>query len=40
MVNTSGFAAFFFWIDGHEMRVVEVDGVRAIPFSPLSLLQK
>ena len=27
IVNTSAFAAFFFWIDGHEMRIIEVDGV-------------
>ncbi|PPQ74774.1 hypothetical protein CVT24_003198 [Panaeolus cyanescens] len=26
IVNTSAFAAFFFWIDGHEMRIIEVDG--------------
>ena len=28
IVNTSAFAMFFFWIDGHEMRIIEVDGVR------------
>ena len=27
IVNTSAFAAFFFWIDGHDMRIIEVDGV-------------
>ena len=27
IVNTSAFAAFFFWIDGHEMSIIEVDGV-------------
>ena len=27
VVNTSAFAAFFFWIDGHDMRIIEVDGV-------------
>ena len=27
IVNTSAFAAFFFWIDGHEMRIIEADGV-------------
>jgi len=27
LINTSALAAFFFWIDGHEMRVIEVDGV-------------
>ncbi|KAL9709960.1 ferroxidase fet3 [Leucoagaricus gongylophorus] len=26
VINTSAFAAFFFWIDGHEMRIIEVDG--------------
>lgn len=29
IVNTSAFSAFFFWIDGHDMRIIEVDGVRA-----------
>jgi iron transport multicopper oxidase len=28
IVNTSAFAAFFFWIDGHELRIIEADGVR------------
>ena len=28
IVNTSAFAMFFFWIDGHQMRIIEVDGVR------------
>ncbi len=27
VINTSAFAAFFFWIDGHNMRIIEVDGV-------------
>ncbi len=27
VVNTSALAAFFFWIDGHNMRIIEVDGV-------------
>lgn len=27
IVNTSAFAAFYFWIDGHDMRIIEVDGV-------------
>ena len=27
IINTSAFAAFFFWIDGHEMNIIEVDGV-------------
>ncbi|GJE86451.1 multicopper oxidase FET3 [Phanerochaete sordida] len=26
IVNTSAFAMFFFWIDGHDMRIIEVDG--------------
>ncbi|KAJ7512531.1 Fet3 protein [Mycena galericulata] len=26
IVNTSAFAMFYFWIDGHDMRVIEVDG--------------
>jgi iron transport multicopper oxidase len=27
IVNTSAFAMFFFWIDNHDMRIIEVDGV-------------
>ena len=36
IVNTSAFAMFFFWIDGHDMRIIEVDGVRIslIPAAP------
>jgi len=30
IVNTSAFSAFFFWIDGHDMRIIEADGVRAL----------
>jgi len=26
IVNPSAFAGFFFWIDGHDMRIIEVDG--------------
>lgn len=26
VINTGSFAMFFFWIDGHEMRVIEADG--------------
>ncbi|KII91245.1 hypothetical protein PLICRDRAFT_104957 [Plicaturopsis crispa FD-325 SS-3] len=26
VINTSAFAAFYFWIDGHDMRVIEADG--------------
>lgn len=28
VINTSAFSTFFFWIDGHDMRIIEVDGVR------------
>ena len=35
IVNTSAFAAFYFWIDGHDMRIIEVDGVSpSFPFPP------
>lgn len=27
IVNTSGFSSFYFWIDGHDMEIIEVDGV-------------
>lgn len=27
IINTSALSAFYFWIDGHNMRLVEVDGV-------------
>jgi iron transport multicopper oxidase len=27
IVNTGAFASFYFWIDGHEMRIIEADGV-------------
>lgn len=27
VVNISAFAAYFFRIDGHEMRIIEADGV-------------
>lgn len=30
LVNAAAFAGFFFWIDGHEMRMIEVDGVSRI----------
>lgn len=29
VVNTAAFAAFFFWIEGHEMTIIEADGVSA-----------
>ena len=28
IINTAAFAMFYFWIDGHEMRIIEADGVR------------
>ncbi|KAF7334268.1 Fet3 protein [Mycena sanguinolenta] len=37
VVNTSAFAMFFFWIDGHDMRVIEVDGTD-IEETPIDLL--
>ncbi|TFY82857.1 hypothetical protein EWM64_g1163 [Hericium alpestre] len=37
IVNTSAFAAFFFWIDGHEMRIIEADGTD-VEESPSDLL--
>ncbi|KAG5638015.1 hypothetical protein H0H81_002283 [Sphagnurus paluster] len=38
IVNTSAFAAFFFWIDGHDMRIIEVDGTD-VEESPIDLLE-
>ena len=32
IVNTAAFAMFFFWIEGHQMRIIEVDGVRTLVF--------
>ncbi|KAJ7054380.1 Fet3 protein [Mycena amicta] len=37
IVNTSAFAMFFFWIDGHDMRVIEVDGTDIEEF-PIDLV--
>jgi len=39
IINTSAFAAFYFWIDGHDMRIIEVDGtdVQESPIDVLSL---
>jgi iron transport multicopper oxidase len=28
VLNTSAFAMFYFWLDGHDMEIIEVDGVR------------
>lgn len=33
IINTSALAMFFFHIDGHQMRVIEADGVRPFLFS-------
>lgn len=27
IINTAAFSAFYFWIDGHDMRIIEADGV-------------
>ncbi|TBU58335.1 Fet3 protein [Dichomitus squalens] len=37
IVNTSAFAAFFFWIDGHDMRIIEADGTD-VAESPIDLI--
>ncbi|KAI9460784.1 Fet3 ferroxidase [Boletus coccyginus] len=39
IINTAAFAAFYFWIDGHEMRIIEADGtdVQEYPTDMLSL---
>ncbi|KAK7434374.1 ferroxidase fet3 [Stygiomarasmius scandens] len=39
VVNTSAFAMFFFWIDGHDMRIIEVDGtdVEEFPIDMISV---
>ncbi|OBZ77891.1 Iron transport multicopper oxidase fio1 [Grifola frondosa] len=37
IVNTSAFAAFYFWIDGHDMRIIEADGVD-VAESPIDLV--
>ncbi|KAF9448580.1 multicopper oxidase [Macrolepiota fuliginosa MF-IS2] len=37
VINTSAFAAFFFWIDGHDMRIIEVDGTD-VEESPIDLI--
>lgn len=37
IVNTSAFAMFFFWLDGHDMTVIEVDGTDVEEF-PVDLL--
>ncbi|KAF8838947.1 Fet3 protein [Paxillus ammoniavirescens] len=39
IINTSAFSAFFFWIDGHDMKIIEADGtdVQEYPVDMLSL---
>ncbi|GJJ10822.1 hypothetical protein Clacol_005050 [Clathrus columnatus] len=37
IINTSAFSAFFFWIDGHDMTLIEVDGTDIEEF-PISLV--
>ncbi|KAL0578124.1 ferroxidase fet3 [Marasmius crinis-equi] len=39
VVNTSAYATFFFWIDGHDMGIIEVDGtdVSETPVDVLSV---
>ncbi|ESK96311.1 multicopper oxidase [Moniliophthora roreri MCA 2997] len=37
ILNTSAFATFFFWIDGHSMRIIEVDGTD-VAENPATLL--
>nr|ANC28028.1 laccase [Polyporus umbellatus] len=37
ILNVGGFAMFYFWIDGHEMRIIEVDGTD-IEESPIDLI--
>jgi len=32
IINMGIFSMNYFWIDGHEMRVIEADGVRLVPF--------
>ncbi|KAK0449587.1 Fet3 protein [Desarmillaria tabescens] len=37
ILNTGAFSMFYFWIDGHEMRIIEVDGTD-VEESPADLL--
>ncbi|KAF4616730.1 hypothetical protein D9613_008665 [Agrocybe pediades] len=37
ILNASAFSAFFFWIDGHDMRIIEVDGTD-VQESPIDLI--
>jgi FtsP/CotA-like multicopper oxidase with cupredoxin domain len=33
VLNAGAFAAQWFWIDGHEMRIIEADGTNVQPYS-------
>ena len=33
IVNSGAFAGFYFWIDDHEMRIIEADGVETEPYT-------
>jgi len=37
IINVSAFSAFYFWIDGHEMNIIEVDGTD-VEASPIDLI--
>ncbi|KZT28057.1 multicopper oxidase [Neolentinus lepideus HHB14362 ss-1] len=37
IINTSSFAGFYFWIDGHDMQIIEADGTDTAP-QPVSML--
>ncbi|KAJ7598653.1 Fet3 protein [Mycena floridula] len=37
IINTSAFATFIFWVDGHDMRIIEVDGID-VQESPIDLV--
>ncbi|KAF5360236.1 hypothetical protein D9757_012888 [Collybiopsis confluens] len=37
IINTSAFGMFYFWIDGHDMRIIEVDGTDTEEY-PISLI--
>ena len=32
IINMGIFSMNYFWIDGHEMRIIEADGVKLVPF--------
>ena len=38
IINTSAFAMFYAWLDGHQMRLIEADGVRPFPSARPKLL--